>query len=1018
MQAIFDPGLIALSVLIALIAVYAALHLASALTAAHGRVRWAWLGAGGLAMGVGLWSLHFVGMLAFGIPGRQIAYNVPLLVLAVAVAVLASSVALWAVSRPAATRLTAAAAGLFLGAATAGMHYICVLAMRVPAGIRWYVPLVATSVGVAVLASSGLLWWAYRVRTDAEGGGVRHRVVGALVFGLASAGVHYTAMAAMRLAPGAGLAPGHADIIATDGLAIAVALGTLIILAIAIAGSAIDRALARRMDLALENERLFRDAERDRSEAEAARAEAERAREEAERARTDAERAHAESDRARRHAERRAAEEQVLRRATRELGLTEDVRGLAQALVHNALALVPADGAWLEARERHGARDSVRVVAVHGKEVPADGHRVPYPGSLTEEILAAGAPGVLPAGGPDDASLAPYLTDACRGCTLLAVPLIAGGVVQGALVLVRPAGGAPFEERESGILAPLADTAAAALRRVGLTEALRESEQRLRQLAENIREVFWVLDLDTRCMVYVSPGYEQVWGRSAKELHRDALAFTRGVHPDDRPAVDAAMTTLARGEYDVEYRIIRPDGEQRWIHARGSPVRDERGRIFRIAGIAEDITARKEVEQAQQFLIQAGAALASSLDYHETLRLTARQAVPHVADWCAIDVREDEEIRRVAVAHPDPAREALAQLLAERYPADPDEPTGVPHVLRTGQPELIRHVDDNLLQVIARDTEHLGMLRELGLRSMMTVPMSARGRTLGAITFVVAESGRHYEPNDLALARELAARAALAVDNALLFRAAEQRRVELERATESRARLMRGFSHDLKNPLGAADGYAQLLEDGMYGELNPQQKQSVGRMRNALAAALRLITDLLELARAESGLVEVRPQPTDIGRTIAETVADYQAQAAAANLSMDVEPCDGLPLILTDANRARQVLGNLLSNAVKYTPPGGGVKVRICEDQNGGAPGPGSWVRIDVQDDGPGIPPEKQEVVFEEFQRLDTRGAKGAGMGLAISRRIARALRGEITLESEPGAGSRFTFWLPCILNR
>ncbi|HSJ15650.1 MAG TPA: PAS domain-containing protein, partial [Longimicrobiales bacterium] len=961
----FDPGLLALSILIALAASYAALDLIGALAAARGRSRLLWLGAGALGLGIGIWSMHFVGMLGATREVARIAWYGPLLFLSLALPIAAMALALALLTRSAPGRGSLVAGAVLVAAALVGTHYAMLASMRMPGATRWQPALVAASVAVALLAALVPAWFAAREASE-RAVRLRWRLGGALVLGAGLVGTHHAVLGAMRLVPRSGVVigggPGARLVIGSVGLAAAVALAALIILAITIAGSSMARALARRLGLAVENERLFRAAELERAEAEVARTEAERARADAEAARIEAE--HARTD-----AERRATEEQVLRRATRELGLTEDARGLAEGLVRSALALARADGAWVEARDRHGERAMVEVVAVHGEPVPARGMRVPYPGSLTEEIIESGVPAMLLQADAGDAGLAPYLREACIECAAMAVPLIAGGTVEGALVLLRR--DEPFREEEARVVAPLADTAAAAMRRVGLTEALRESEQRLRQLAENIREVFWVIDLDTRCMAYVSPAYEQIWGRSRKELFSDALAFTRSVHPEDRAFVDQALTErLLTGEYDIEYRIIRPDGQLRWIHSRGSPVRDAGGRLFRVAGIAEDVTARKEVEHAQRFLIDAGAALASSLDYHETLRVTARQAVPHVADWCAIDVLEDGEIRRVAAAHADPEREALATEVAARYPVDPDEPTGVANVLRTGEPELVRSIDDNLITVLARDGEHLRMLRELGLRSGMIVPMNARGRTLGAITLVAAESGRQYDEKDLELAGELAARAALAVDNARLFREAGQRRAELERVMESRARLMRGFSHDLKNPIGAADGYAQLLEDGMYGELNEQQRHSVGRLRTALAGALRLITDLLELARAESGEVEVRPQPTDLGRTILETVADYQAQAEAARLSLEVEVCDELPVVVTDANRARQVLGNLLSNAVKYTPAGGAVKVRVCEDSNGQAPAPGSWVRVDVSDDGPGIPRDKQDVVFEEFQRL------------------------------------------------
>lgn len=240
---------------------------------------------------------------------------------------------------------------------------------------------------------------------------------------------------------------------------------------------------------------------------------------------------------------------------------------------------------------------------------------------------------------------------------------------------------------------------------------------------------------------------------------------------------------------------------------------------------------------------------------------------------------------------------------------------------------------------------------------------------------------------------------------------ADRRREELERVTESRTRLMRGFSHDVKNPLGAADGYAQLLEDGIYGALSEKQMHSVQRIRRSIHTSLRLIHDLLELARAESGQIDLRPEPVDVAQAAREVAEDFRAQAAAAGLDLRCHLPDGVR-VETDRARLRQILANLLSNAVKYAPNG---QVTVsAEAMDDGGPGPGGWVVARVADTGPGIPEEKREQIFQEFTRLDPDAQQGAGVGLAISRRIARLLAGDLTVESEVGRGSTFTLWLPC----
>jgi signal transduction histidine kinase len=240
----------------------------------------------------------------------------------------------------------------------------------------------------------------------------------------------------------------------------------------------------------------------------------------------------------------------------------------------------------------------------------------------------------------------------------------------------------------------------------------------------------------------------------------------------------------------------------------------------------------------------------------------------------------------------------------------------------------------------------------------------------------------------------------------------EERREALERVTESRARLMRGFSHDVKNPLGAADGYLQLLAGGIMGPLAEKQRRSVQRASRSITAALNLVEDLLDLARAERGHLEVDPAPTDICDVVREAAEEYEAQAEAKGLVIRVQLPEAPLPVTTDGKRVRQVLGNLISNAVKYTP-GGMVTIRLDPPPDGDGAPSGHRVPIHVVDTGPGIPTEQRHLLFQEFVRLDPQAGPGAGVGLAISQRIAEVLGGEITVESEPGRGSTFTLWLP-----
>ena len=232
---------------------------------------------------------------------------------------------------------------------------------------------------------------------------------------------------------------------------------------------------------------------------------------------------------------------------------------------------------------------------------------------------------------------------------------------------------------------------------------------------------------------------------------------------------------------------------------------------------------------------------------------------------------------------------------------------------------------------------------------------------------------------------------------------------------ESHERLIRGFTHDLKNPLGTADGYLSLLESGVYGEITEAVAQAIGRARRSIAIGLNLVSGLLEIERAEAGRLDLEREPVDVGAVVAAIVDDFHASATAKALSLTLSILAGdEPLLVeSDGARVRQILANLLSNAVKYTHPNGGVSVRARLDCSDEAPHPGKWVAVTVADNGPGIPLEKQTLVFREFTRFDPKATAGSGIGLAISRRLARALGGEITFTSRPNVGSTFTLWLP-----
>jgi GAF domain-containing protein len=271
-------------------------------------------------------------------------------------------------------------------------------------------------------------------------------------------------------------------------------------------------------------------------------------------------------------------------------------------------------------------------------------------------------------------------------------------------------------------------------------------------------------------------------------------------------AVNQAAENLE--DYEFEHRVTHDDGEVRWLRARGHPVKDENGRIVRVVGIVSDVTEQRRQAEHNRFLAAAGKMLAGSLDVDQTLERVAGLLTEHIVDWCVIQTLDElGRLRNHVVAHRDPDLVALALRLAEEYPPPP-EPTGIAAmVLESGEPILVEEVDDEMLVAAAVDDRHLEILRSLGLRSVMTIPLEARGKVLGLLSLVAADGGRRFDQSDLAFAGEFARRAGQALDGARLF---ESMVNEKDRAERIARRL--GVLQDLITSLTAAGSVAEVAE--------------------------------------------------------------------------------------------------------------------------------------------------------------------------------------------------------------
>ncbi len=376
---------------------------------------------------------------------------------------------------------------------------------------------------------------------------------------------------------------------------------------------------------------------------------------------------------------------------------------------------------------------------------------------------------------------------------LAGVPLTSGERVVGVIGLAYREANRRFSADAISVLQRFAQLASLALDnaqlysaaqqelvdRQRMIEELHEAQRNLRLIAENTNDVFFAYDMERR-LLYCNAAFESLTGYPLSELHKQD--FINYLHPDDEARMLALFESTFHGESfaNAEYRIITRSGDLKWCSSSCGPLLDERGVQIGVQGLERSIAERKRIEERQRFLVEASAVLSASLDYEATLKTLTQLSVPYLADWCIVHTfQPDGSVQRMADTFADPRKEELARLIRQEYPVDPMAPHGHPRALRTGQPELIATISSEILAAGAQDERHLQLQREMGMRSTMSVPLVARGRILGAITLVCAESERYYNEDDLELAKDLARRAALAVDNAQLYRAAQRRLAEL-----------------------------------------------------------------------------------------------------------------------------------------------------------------------------------------------------------------------------------------------
>lgn len=531
-----------------------------------------------------------------------------------------------------------------------------------------------------------------------------------------------------------------------------------------------------------------------------------------------------------------------------------------------------------------------------------------------------------------------------------------------------------------------------------LAEARVASDKRYRKLIEGIdSSVGWSMLPDTLELTFASRQLPRILGYSPEQLAKRDYWFGKIHHPEDRTLlVNTIRRALKEGiDQTCSHRVIAADGRVVWFQTSMSVVRDASG-AQELHGVSVDVTPIKHAEHVQHFLGEATAALTASLEYRETVATFARIAARELADLCIVDTLEDQTVMMLTAAGPSAEDAAIARALERRAPLVPDEPSAVAQAAKNGRSLLQAEIGDPRWLGEALGAAEPAALRDIDAVSCMIVPLRARGRTVAVATLVSAGSGRHFGAADLALAEELATRAALVVDNARLFE-------EARSASQARDELLAIVSHDLRNPLSSIALGAERLRSS---PLDAKLVKVGDVIYRASKRMERLVGDLVDFEQMKLKRLRIEKRVQPAAPLALEAVELHEAIAKEKSIRLEAD----VPVVadvLCDRERVLQVFSNILGNAIKFTPEGQSVKV-LGRRVDG-------TVRFSIVDSGPGLPPDQLTHVFERFWQ--GAGAKPAslGLGLAIAKGIVEAHGGTIGAESELGKGCTFSFTLPVV---
>lgn len=527
-----------------------------------------------------------------------------------------------------------------------------------------------------------------------------------------------------------------------------------------------------------------------------------------------------------------------------------------------------------------------------------------------------------------------------------------------------------------------------------------ESLRKYQNLADSIPQIVFRLKEDGQNDYFNKVWYEYT---GLSQANSSEFRWKDVIHPTDIEKLTSLLKDASHTDaLECECRILNLHGVFRWHLIRIQPERFEKNQQLSWLGTATDIEDRKQAEETQRFLAEAGEMLVSSIDYRKTLQSISKLAVPYLADWCSFDIMDDSgKLENLVINHRDPKRIEHAKLLHDKYLCNIEGKVGAMSVIKSGQTQVFNSITNELLNDLAIDDDQIHLVKELGDTAAMIIPMTLHGKVFGALTFVSAESGMKYDQNAVSTGEELARRVALAFDNSNLYKMSQD-------AIEIRNDFLSIASHELNTPITSLKLQLQMVKKGLL--MGKEGNFPLERFSKSVEASVKqvdrlinLISILLDVSRIQSGKFTFNFLKFNAKDVINEVVERHKELLQNAECTLDVSgDCDFN--VVWDRTRIEQVLTNLLTNAIKYAP--GKIEMTIKEDKN--------HIVIAVHDHGQGIEKEKLATIFDRFERATSNeSVSGLGLGLFIVKQIAEGHHGSVHVESKTNEGSTFSLRLP-----